>query len=159
MSLGRNKTLPWAGAGLDHCCFCSKFFFFFFLLRGSPYGPDTAAAPGSCLRVRLRCISRDSLKLSVGAGWRVRAPVESSRAPPDPWWALARVTASCQAGYMVTRGWPSNAFARGWGAHTAVLSWASFGPRQRYVISLGPPCIVTSECHVGVGVICAQAAA
>ena len=132
---------------------------FFLTERKSLIGPDTAAAPGRCLRVRLRCVSRDSLKLSVGAGWRVRAPVESSRAPPDPWWALARVTASCQAGYMVTRGWPSNAFARGWGAHTAVLSWASFGPRQRYVISLGPPCIVTSECHVGVGVICAQAAA
>ena len=49
--------------------------------------------------------------------------------------------------------------ARGWGDHTAILSWASFGPRQRCVTPVGPPCSVNSECLVGVGVICAQAAA
>ena len=40
--------------------------FSFFLERKSRIGPDTAAAsPGSCLRVRLRRVSRDSLKLSL----------------------------------------------------------------------------------------------
>ena len=44
----------------------TSFPFFLFTERKSLIGPDTAAAsPGSCLRVRLRRVSRDSLKLSL----------------------------------------------------------------------------------------------
>ena len=47
-------------------------FHFFFTERKSLIGLDTAAASqGSCLRVRLRRVSRDSLKLSLvqAGGW------------------------------------------------------------------------------------------
>ena len=51
-----------------------------FTVRKSLIGPDTAAAsPGSCLRVRLRRVSRDSLKLSsaqAGGGGPPLHPAE-----------------------------------------------------------------------------------